>query len=310
MKPPIDISINPTYYCNFRCGFCYLTEKQLSSKQKLNPAILSIMLQEISRTHQIRHVDLYGGEITVLPRSYQQELLSVIRSRTAATINLVTNLTVPESPLVQDPDVTVSVSYDQLSRQYHDRTITNMMALQRSFSVITLCSKDFLDNVDIDVYVDTMNMFGKSLSLVEIKPYSSNQANQHIVPYTRYEQFVIDLIEHPRREFHLRNMDYMDQVIDGTHNAYSNDHVYITPNDKYAVLEFDLLGNEYFKELDRFEDYIKWADQEPARMDTGKCKDCKYRGKCLSEHLQHVESLDDSCNGFYNLLEYWENDSV
>ena len=26
---PITLSVNPTYYCNFRCDFCYLTEEQL-----------------------------------------------------------------------------------------------------------------------------------------------------------------------------------------------------------------------------------------------------------------------------------------
>ena len=29
----ITVSINPTYYCNFRCDFCYLTEEQLSDRK-------------------------------------------------------------------------------------------------------------------------------------------------------------------------------------------------------------------------------------------------------------------------------------
>ena len=30
--PKINLSINPSYHCNFRCNWCYLTPKQLAYK--------------------------------------------------------------------------------------------------------------------------------------------------------------------------------------------------------------------------------------------------------------------------------------
>ena len=32
----MNLSINPTYYCNFRCDFCYLTPEQLGDRQKID----------------------------------------------------------------------------------------------------------------------------------------------------------------------------------------------------------------------------------------------------------------------------------
>ncbi len=35
MDKPITVSVNPSYFCNFRCDFCYLTEEQLSDQKKI-----------------------------------------------------------------------------------------------------------------------------------------------------------------------------------------------------------------------------------------------------------------------------------
>ena len=32
---PITVSINPSYFCNFRCDFCYLTSEQLGDQKDL-----------------------------------------------------------------------------------------------------------------------------------------------------------------------------------------------------------------------------------------------------------------------------------
>ena len=55
----INLSINPTYYCNFRCDFCYLTKAQLGDRHKITPLWLHNSMQQI--TDPISHVDLYGG---------------------------------------------------------------------------------------------------------------------------------------------------------------------------------------------------------------------------------------------------------
>ena len=75
----ITVSINPSYFCNFRCGFCYLTPEQLGDQKKIPLAILDQRLKEISRVRKIDWVDLYGGEIGALKKKYFYGLRDVIR---------------------------------------------------------------------------------------------------------------------------------------------------------------------------------------------------------------------------------------
>ena len=53
----MNLSINPTYYCNFRCDFCYLTPEQLGDRQQIT---LSVLDQRLSEVPEINHIDLYG----------------------------------------------------------------------------------------------------------------------------------------------------------------------------------------------------------------------------------------------------------
>ena len=80
VKETIDLSINPTYGCNFRCSFCYLTEEQLGERRVLGLDILEQKLKEISTERLIRHADVYGGEIGLLEEDYLQDLLALVET--------------------------------------------------------------------------------------------------------------------------------------------------------------------------------------------------------------------------------------
>ena len=60
------------------------------------------------------------------------------------------------------------------------------------------------------------------------------------------------------KKFDFINEARIIDSLEGRYNA-SNNHIYITPNGKFGVLEFDKNDNEYFKELDTFEEYEEWA---------------------------------------------------
>ena len=68
----MNISINPTYFCNFKCDFCYLTPDQLRDQKKIEPKQLDKLLSNIPEP--IDHIDLYGGEIGALRREYYNEI--------------------------------------------------------------------------------------------------------------------------------------------------------------------------------------------------------------------------------------------
>lgn len=298
------LSINPTYYCNFRCDFCYLTKEQLSDKKLLSLDLLHRRLSDITQYRTIEKVDLYGGELGLLPINYWNGLIQLLHMYGIEDINLNTNLSMINE-ITCDERVYTSVSYDFEAREDHLRVFRNMALLGKPFSILMLASPNLIlkDTDEIVNFFNTLN----NLESVEVKPYSPNQANQYNVPYTLYEEFVKKLILNNERKFEVSNEHLLEDVINGSRNSFSDDHVYITPSGRYGVLEFDENDNEYFQEYETIEEYFKWCSREKQRVSNNKfCNSCSYYGKCLSEHLRDVKSIENSCNGFIKLIE-WQN---
>ena len=146
-----------------------------------------------------------------------------------------------------------------------------------------------------------------NIKSVEIKPYSINQANAHPVTHKDFEDFVIKFDEaKTEKNFNFQNIDNIWRSIYKEYDAFSNDHVYITPSGKFGVLEFDKYDKEYFKEYKTYYEYKKWAREEPEKNLSEICKTCTYYGNCLTEHYRYVKDLTNSCNGYKGLLEYYE----
>lgn len=302
------ISINPWYYCNFRCSFCYLTEQQLSDKKLLDLNRLSEMLQEITSVSTVDKVDLYGGELGLLPKDYWDDLVTLLMIYGITDINLVTNLSMVND-ITTDPRVYTSVSFDFRAREDWKRVWRNMALMPKPISVLMLAGPDLLavPKDEIVTYFNTLN----NLESVEVKPYSTNQANKFNIPYTDYERFVKQLIEHPERRFELVNEQLLESVLDKSRSSFSDNHVYITPNGKYGVLEFDLNDNEFFEEYNTIEEYFAWCEKEKQRVSKNKfCSNCEYYGHCLSEHLREVKSIEQSCNGFIKLINWYKNERL
>jgi sulfatase maturation enzyme AslB (radical SAM superfamily) len=300
MDKPITVSINPSYFCNFRCDFCYLTEEQLSDQKRISLETLDELLSKIPN---IGHVDLYGGEIGALKKDYFYDLRDVIRKHYQEKINIITNYSMLHDGFYED-DFYLSVSYDWSAREKSDKVYQNMLMSPVPIAVLVLASPKVIA-MDVDDLILSMNACG-SVSSVEIKPYSSNQANQHSVTHKEYEEFVKRWISSPiEKRFEFVNEYYIQDVLDEQRNAFSDDHVYITPNGKFAVLEFDLNDNEFFLELDTWQDYIKWTNKEKSSNVSDICRSCEFYGKCLTEHYRYVRNLDNSCNGYKFLIEWY-----
>ena len=299
----MNVSINPTYYCNFRCDFCYLTPQQLADRQLLSLKILEDRLTEILSTTTIEQVDIYGGEIALMPESYWQEMRAMLLAFGITDINLITNLSAVNS-IILDPHCYITVSYDFDAREDSERVWRNMLLLDRPFSVLMLAGPRLIKK-SVNEMVRMFNLLN-NLQSVEIKPYSANQANELPVSFRDFEEFVKQWIENGDKKFTLVNEHLLDSVLDRTRSSYSDDHVYITPSGKYGVLEFDLNDREFFLEYDTIEEYFAWCQRERTRTQRNRfCGECQYNGHCLSEHLREVRSLENSCNGFKHLIDWY-----
>jgi hypothetical protein len=253
-------------------------------------------------------VDLYGGEVGLRPLDYVTEMKELLHAYGIRDINVITNLSMINE-IIMDPDFYISVSYDFDVREKHELVFKNMTQLTSPFSVLMLASPRLIEK-DVGEMIETLNLL-PNLQSVEIKPYSTNQSNQHTVYYTQFEEFVKSFLQYPNKKFEFVNEKLINTVLDKSRNSFSDDHVYITPSGNYGVLEFDLNDNEFFLEYETLEQYFKWCETEKARVNRNKyCSNCEYFGNCLSEHLREVKSLEHSCNGFKLLIDWYKNGRV
>lgn len=307
LKNKTTLSINPTYLCNFRCDFCYLTPEQLADKQKLDLNRLGDMLDDcIKYGAEVNHVDLYGGEVGLLSEDYLNEIHRMVTERFDATFNVVTNL-YKIHPYFLREDVELSVSYDFEARERHEAVLLNMISIPKPIHILMLASPALI-KMDVERMISTFNSI-RNVESVEIKPYSSNQANQLPVSDEEYEDFVWRWIESStEKDFEFTNEESLINVVRGDANAFSDDHIYITPNGKFAALEFDENDNEFFEEYNSYVGYIKWSIKEKYKVHGNKfCGSCEYLGKCLTEHYRDVKALDPTCNGYKRLIDRYRD---
>jgi hypothetical protein len=252
-------------------------------------------------------VDLYGGEVGLLSEDYIEDMCAMLAKYSIDDINIITNLSMVNR-VILNTDLYVTVSYDFDCREQHDRVWNNMLQLNKPFSILILASKDLIVK-DVDAMIAQLNLL-QNLTSVEIKPYSTNQANSHNVSHVDYEQFIKKWLSSlVKKNFKFVNEDNIQKSINGIRNAFSNDHVYITPTGEFAVLEFDLNDNEYFKSLNNIHEYFSWAKNEPTVNVSQICRGCEYYGKCLTEHYRYVKDLTNGCNGYKNLLDWYKNET-
>lgn len=276
----------------------------MADKRKLDTDILKQRLDDL-KNHQIglNRVDLYGGEISLLKTEYLEKICYILKTHGIQDINLITNLS-SIHPFFLKNEIYITVSYDFEAREKHEQVFQNMCKLEKPFSVLVLASPEV-----IKMNADTMITFFNSvtnLKSVEIKPYSTNQSNQFHLEFSEFEEFIKKWIKSKvTKRFKFVNEDLILDSLDRLKNAFSDDHLYLTPNGNWAVLDFDKHNHEYFRELKNLTEYQEWASLEKLKVfQNGFCSKCNYLGSCLTEHYREVSSIEYSCNGFKNLLDW------
>lgn len=313
-KPKINLSINPSYFCNFRCHWCYLTPDQLGDKKCIDHFKLSELLNEVQTHRDIEHIDLYGGEIGVLKEDNLEKITNAIKIYYKDKININTNLSMVRSEFM-NPEYFISVSYDMDTREKHEQVFENMKTLPVEFSVLMLATPEVMKKSPQDILtkMNHLSIDNKNFKGFEIKPYSTNQANQLGATHADFEDFILKMIleyknTQSKETFKNNPFPFINELnikdsLNSNYNAYSDDHLYITPNGKFAVLDFDKDDNEYFLELDSFADYEVWCQKEKEQNISDICRKCEYLGRCLTEHYRYVKTLKDGCNGYRYLLD-------
>ncbi len=284
-----------------------MTPVQLSDTQKLNLSTLDSLLLKVTQAgHSIEHVDLYGGEVGLLEEEYLEKLDQILLKFGDPNLNIVTNLFKPNPFFLRD-HVQLSVSFDFSAREKHEIVLNNIIKTPKEISILMLASPELI-GLDVDTCISIFNSVSNIIS-VEIKPYSQNQSNQLGVEYHEFESYIQKWLNSPlKKRFQFINEDLIKKSISKSNNAYSDDHLYITPKGKFAVLEFDENDREFFLEFDELSFYEQWKAKEKQMIANNLyCNKCEYKGHCLTEHYRNVTNLQHSCNGFKHLLDWFQD---
>jgi MoaA/NifB/PqqE/SkfB family radical SAM enzyme len=303
-KPKVTISINPSYFCNFDCEFCYLTPDQLNDKKLLPFNKIQIQIDEVQTLFDISCVDIYGGEVGLLPQSYLENILGLFDEETE--INVITNFS-KINPAFYDERVNLSVSWESTIRRKSNQVLENMKNFKKDINLLMLAGSEMLswDDEKIQSIVDTVSSV-KSIKTLEIKPYSSNQSNDFGITFLEFENLVKKWMSYSG-DYIFVNEENLKSVFSGTSNSFSDNHIYISPAGDLEVLDFDSNDREFFRKVDSVEGYWQWANMEKLTVSNNSfCQKCEYLGSCLSEHLRKVDSVDESCNGFIKLIEWYK----
>jgi len=295
IKPQMIISLSPSTYCNLRCGWCYLSKEELANSQLIDLKKLSMTLNYISSFYDIVHVDIYGGEPTLLPVNFALELHELIKTYNCTT-NVITNLTTLKHPLLYVCD-SVGISYDFNLREFHSLVKENIKLFPRDKHILTLATNDLMSMSHEDIITQLSEL---SIDSWEIKPYSKSRNNQFDFDHDKYEQFVFD-VHASDKPFMFINTDNILSSINFNNVSYSNNHIYITPNSEMCVLDFDENDCEFFRFVPNMLYYVHWCKKEYDKYSKHQlCKACDYQHRCISEHLLVTKELKR--NGFPNLI--------
>lgn len=266
--------------------------------------MLDNLVNIVYERYGVDHIDVYGGEIGLLPQNYLNEMFSILNfyKGYGTKVNVITNFLKINPALMENESIDISVSYDFDGRERDHEVFNNMINSTRDFSVLMLGTEKVL-NQPVDRLISAFN-FLKRLRSVEIKPYSTNQNNEHFISDSSFEEFIRKIASSEKRKFELVNETWAKDCIDGKYNAYSDNHLYITPKGNFAVLDFDDNDNEYFRIMESLDDYEEWADEEKKRVKSlSHCSKCQYLGGCMTEHYRH------SCSGYPNLLDWFKTEA-
>jgi sulfatase maturation enzyme AslB (radical SAM superfamily) len=298
----ITLSLNPSYECNLRCGFCYLSPEQLAAKKIIPGDLLFQKLSELSARRTIKYVDIYGGEITLVPEDEVLELLSIVRMFYRGKLNLITNFTKITEYFYRD-DLEISVSWDSKARARHKEVLKNMHGFKKDFHILMLASDDLMREGVLSL-IQTLNEI-RHLASVEIKPYSQSVHTKKKTNFVKFENWIQQWIDlRHEMNFDFINLSKITDCLKKDTSSWSDDHLYLTPDGQFAVLDFTPDGEEKFVVVDGVDGYEEWCMSEYVKFSSDPvCGSCKFLGHCLSEHLQKVPNRENSCSGFYNLLE-------
>lgn len=301
MKPEIEISIMPTYLCNYRCEYCYNGDL-CKDKTVLSIKKLSQRLEEINKYYNISQVCVYGGEISLLSQDYLKEVLKQIRLYTNGIIGFITNgsnLDFIDFCLKNDIGLSISLNEE---RSNYENTISVIKNLKNKEEVtLTVVVTPSIINADINKLFEFYKSLGVPISFIMYHPSVNSKVSYDFDTTKEFTDFLQKaIIASHKFGVIIRNEDIL---LKDEFNPKTEGYLFITPYGKFSSVEFKN-GIEHFIEFNTIEDWQLFAKQKDLEYFKNCCC-CEFYGKCKAEHIIHTNT--EYCSGLKKLINWYKD---
>lgn len=206
-KPFIDnLSIQPTFLCNFNCNYCYLGNLR-NYADILDLRVLEQRIEEILNKYQIRNINLYGGEISLLKPSYLEKLIAIC-SRIGIKPTVITNLSNDWIvDFCEKRSLPLSISLNE-ERPYYKETLEKIKKLRnkgnKNLSVVVLPSMLGKGYSDLMTFYEKL---GLDVFFIQYHPsvHSCKSGVIYDIDINQYSDFLKGIIsESHRKDYEIK----------------------------------------------------------------------------------------------------------
>lgn len=297
MKPQIKISLLPLYKSNLS-DLAYLFNDKKNDQKVLELTWLDEALFNLSKKYDIVQIDIEGGEISLLSDFYFTLLFNLLKSY-CKRIYVYTNFIEFNKGLINNFEI-INVNFNYSIKGIVKQTIfDNIKAAISSGKVINMKTLDISCQENKDMIINQLNDL--KIKSWEIIPYHKSKGSIiEFKDYKLYENTVKEFLKlYPKMQFSFQNKLQLDKIL--KLDNYNIKKIYLTPDNTYALSNFDE-NNTFF--LDEYTDFDlfskKVAEMEIFRNNF--CEKCTSKIQCMSNKFFNYKYKGTSCSGFKNLI--------
>lgn len=299
----IFIDIMLSFHCKKGCPYCYLGELR-EDKRYVSPADVDSRLAELwHHGYHAGNIEIYGGDMALLPKPYVDEIITVCRKYT----DFVTAIGNPWKgyDLNHYKDV---LSINMERKDYYDN-ITKLCE-NGATDVITVALPAEIDE-DPVYFLDRYQGSTGSLFIIPYFKSVYNKECSHYLSNREYCEFLIRVIDaylDRSYTFTLANIGILEDARNGQYNPFADGSIYIGPDGRLGRPKYNENYEEYFCWYNTVEEWEGDTLKE-RREAIYTCGTCQYYGKCVADHMRPFKP-GDVCCGYKPLIEWWEENRV
>lgn len=299
MKESIKLVILPLYRIENDYPY-YLFSKYRNDSNTLNLAWLEKELVRLDYKFNITSTSIEGGEISKLSDIYFDVLFKLLKTY-KLEVKTSTEFINYNPSLINGVDI-INVIYNFNNYSAESELVKkNIIAATSIGKIINVESLDIsVEDNPLDI-ISTLNKL--NIKSWKILPYHQNLFTSiKFKGYDFFEKIIKQYLKLSNcMQFSFLNKLQLENVIND--NNFPINTIYITPNNKYGLINFDKNNNidliEY-EDLDELEKNLNIQQNQQILL----CKDCKYKTNCLAERYFNPNYIGKSCSGFKNLLNF------